>query len=137
MEKIIIKLYDTERQAEKDAVVFVVEDDMTDNIILKLISENINESASAESCLAAYQKLRDKLLGKGLGIRCKGSLINAVQSAMMSRTNNIYLAELGKQALKKDMVCIWDYCGITEFPDTEEQKCFIGKWRSSLSADKN
>lgn len=87
---------------------------------------------SGDSYLEAYQELRDKLLSFGYGIKCCGSLINAVQSGMMAYTPQIYLVTHGCQAMKKDIVGIWDKCDITEFPDTAEQKAFTEKWSGSL-----
>lgn len=75
--------------------------------------------------LPAYQKFRDKMLEAGYGIRCNGSRLNAVQSEMMGATDKVYLVEMGKQAQMKDVVHIWDYAEIDNFPDTKQQDIFL------------
>ena len=62
----------------------------------------------------------------------KSSQINAVQSGMMGATDKVYLVELGKQALMKDIAYIWDFADIEEFPNTEQQKEFFERWTKSL-----
>ena len=54
--------------------------------------------------------------------------INAVQSNLMSACEKIYLVEIGKQAQLKDVVFIWDYAEIHEFPNTKEQQKFTEQW---------
>lgn len=72
------------------------------------------------------------MLQLGYGIKCNGSRINAVQSGMMGATEKVYLVEFGRQALMKDIVYIWDYADITEFPNTKQQKDFFEQWTKSL-----
>ncbi len=131
MEKYDVKLYDLNRACELEGAVYADEGESSDDIILKITVENNAVTAGSEGYFTAYQELRDKLLEKGLGLRCSGSLINAVQSAMMAYSPKIYLVEPGKQALMKDVVNIWDYCDITDFPDTKKQEDFADKWRRS------
>lgn len=85
------------------------------------------ESAS-DAYLPAFQEFRDKLLTAGYGIKCNGSRINAVQSGMMEATDKVYLIEMGRQALTKDIVPIWDYADLDIFPNTEQQKKFFKQW---------
>ena len=134
MEKYDIRLYDLNKASEKDGIVYVEEDKSSDGFILKITVENKVITARAEDYLSAYQELRDKLLKKGFGLKCSGSLINAHQSAMMSYVPQIYLVEMGKQALAKNIVSIWSYCDIKTFPDTDEQHKYIEKWFESLKA---
>ena len=68
----------------------------------------------------------------GYGIKCNGSCRNVVQSGMMGSNAKNYLVELGKQALLRDTVSIYDYADINEFPNTQEQKAFLQKWIGSL-----
>ena len=134
MEKYDIKLYDLTHAFETQGVVLADEGESSDDIILKITVENTEITAKSEDYFSAYQELRDKLLKNGFGLKCNGSLINAVQSAMMSYTPKVYLVELGKQALLKNIVSIWGYYNITRFPDTKEQNQFVEKWRISLRA---
>lgn len=134
MEKYDIKLYDLNRTLEIEGVVFADEGELSDDIILKIKLENIVITAKSDGYFSAYQELRDELLENGFGLKCNGSLINAIQSSMMSYTRKVYLVEMGKQALLKNIVDIWGYCDITYFPDTREQNHFIEKWWTSLKA---
>ena len=72
------------------------------------------------------------MLQLGYGIKCNGSRLNAVQSGMMGATDKVYLVELGRQAVMKDIAHIWDYADITEFFDTKQQKEFFEQWTKSL-----
>ena len=68
---------------EKSAVIEVNED--SDDIEISMVVDGIEFFSSDKSYLAAYQKLRDKLLELGYGLQCNGSRINAIQSEMMGR----------------------------------------------------
>ena len=95
------------------------------------ISGEINEieiTSNGESYFESFQKFRDRLLGLGYGLKCKGSQINAVQSNMMGGSDKIYLVESGKPALMKDVVSIWEYADIDGFPDSKQQNEFHEKW---------
>lgn len=72
------------------------------------------------------------MLALGYGIKCNGSRINAIQSGMMGATDKVYLVEMGKQALKKDIVNIWDYADIDIFANTQQQNSFFDQWINSL-----
>ena len=134
MEKYDVMLFDFNKASEIKSIVYVGEDDSSDEIILKITIDNTVITTKSEGYFSAYQELRDKLLTIGFGLKCNGSLINANQSAMMSYTQKIYLVESGKQALIKNIVNIWDYCDISTFPDTKEQNQYTKKWFESLRA---
>ncbi len=132
MEKYEVILYDMDSASEVKGTVYADEGDTSDDIILEISVGKNTITEKADSYLAAYQKLRDELLKNGFGLKCNGSLVNANQSGMMSYTSKIYLVELGKQALTKDIVNIWDHCDMTSFPDTKEQNSYIEKWYDSF-----
>lgn len=132
MEKYDVKLYDLNRKTEIKGVVYADEADSSDDIFLKITVENIVITAKSDGYLLAYQELRDELLKNGFGLKCNGSLINANQSEMIAYAPKVYLVELGKQALAKDIVDIWGYCDINIFPDTKEQNQYIQRWFKSL-----
>lgn len=132
MEKYNVTLYDLSRKFEIKAVVYECDDDLSDDIILNIKSGNIDLTVRSEGYFTAYQELRDKLLEKGFGLKCNGSLINAAQSAMMACTPKVYLVEMCRQALNKDIVSIWEYCDINVFSDTKEQNQYIEKWYGSF-----
>lgn len=106
----------------------VDEGETTENIVIKAVVSGRAVVASNYNYLPAYQEFRDKLLQLGLGIKCNGSKINAVQSGMMGANDKIYLVEMGKQARMKDIVHIWDYAEINTFPDTRQQNTFFEQW---------
>ena len=64
----------------------------------------------------------------GYGLKCNGSRINAIQLNMMASYEKIYLVEMRKPTLRKDIVSIWDYAEINEFPNTKEQRTFADRW---------
>ncbi len=121
-----IAYYENEKQV-------IVNVDIQDDIIEMSCEVNgICFSSSGEYYFDTFQSLRDRLLELGYGIKCNGSRINAIQSGMRGYSENIYLVEIGKQALNKDIFRIWDYADIKDFPSTDEQKIYANKWYKSL-----
>lgn len=108
------------------------EAEKTDDIILCVSIGGTVFSANSHSYFVAFQKIRDKLLQQGYGLKCIGARIDVVQSAMASATNKVYITALGNQALKKDLKCLFDYADISEFPNTKEQNEYLEKWIESL-----
>lgn len=133
MEKYEITIINLNTQKEQILTVKVDESEETDYIVIKSPFLGQEISALDYNYLPAYQAFRDKLLQFGYGIKCNGSRLNAVQSGMMGATDRVYLVELGRQALMKDISYIWDYADITEFPDTKRQKAFFEQWTKSLA----
>jgi len=120
-------------QHEIELVIEADEAETTENIILRTQVKDNPISVSDYNYFSAYQGLRNKVLKLGYGIKCNGSRLNAVQSAMMGTNENIYLVELGRQALTKDIVSLYDYAEISSFPDTQEQTTFFQRWVDSLN----
>ena len=94
--------------------------------------DGVTFSALGEYYFETYQSFRDKLLDMGYGLKCNGSRINAVQSGMMGYCPKIYLVEMGKQALRSDIVNIWEYADISYFPNSKEQSEYSEKWYESI-----
>lgn len=132
MEEYRVMLFNLKTKTEMETTIFEDENETTSDFILKVQIEGQEICATDYNSLPAYQKLRDKLLKLGYGIKCNGSRINAVQSGMMGANDKIYLVELGKQALKEDIVSMYGYAEIDDFPGTEEQTAFSRKWFKSL-----
>lgn len=101
-------------------------------VTMRLLAAGREVSSSNEDLFSAYQELRDQLLSRGYGLKCNGSRINAVQSGMMAGCEVVYLVELGKQTLRKDIVGMFDYADIDEFPDTAQQMAFSKQWLQSF-----
>jgi hypothetical protein len=89
-------------------------------------------SASNYGYFQAFQEIRDKLLEKGYGLKCAGAMLNAVQSSMASATDKIYMVTLGEQAAQENLISLYEYVDILEFPNTNEQNQFAEKWIYSL-----
>lgn len=132
MEEYIVRMVELKTGQEFDSIIDADEAETTEEIVLETLLGDRKVSASDENYLPAFQKLRDQLLAAGYGIKCNGSRINAVQSGMMGASNKVYLVELGKQARMKDIVDLYDYADIGEFPDTLEQTAFFEKWTKSF-----
>ena len=106
--------------------------EVSDKIEISTVIDDIKFFSTNEIYFVAYQKFRDNLLELGYGLQCNGSKINAIQSGMMEHCEKIYLVEMGKQALTKQIVCIWDYADIDFFSDTKMQLDFADKWYKSI-----
>lgn len=106
----------------------VDEAEISENICINAKIKEREITSSNYNYLPAYQEFRDKLLEIGYGIKCNGSRLNAVQSGMMGAVDKVYLVEIGRQALMKDIVHIWDYADIDTFPDTKQQNDFLSHW---------
>lgn len=110
----------------------VSEEEQTDEFILRLTVCGREFIGRDYAYHRAFQKLRDGLLGAGYGICCKGALINAVQSEMMSGCEKVYLVELGRQARMSDVVFIYEFADMEDFPDTAAQEGFEESWYDSI-----
>lgn len=132
MEEYIITIVNIKTNSEFQATIFADEAETTEEILLKVFVEDKAICASDYNYLPAYQKLRDKLLEMDYGIKCNGSRLNAVQSGMMGANEKIYLVKLGEHASSKDIVSLYGYAEIDDFPNTEEQIVFSRKWYNSI-----
>ena len=128
MEIYDVILIDLNTKDELSIQVKVDEAETSENIVISAIIKKQEITSSNYDYLPAFQEFRDKLLITGYGIKCNGSRLNAVQSGMMGATDKMYLVEMGKQALMKDIVHIWDYAEIDTFPDTKQQNAFFIQW---------
>lgn len=112
-----------------DLTINIIEDD---SFTMSVSLDNHLFEVQEEDIFPTFQKLRDILLSKGIGMKCYGAMRNAHQSGMMSTSNKVYILTLGKPALKKDIATIFDYAEIQEFPNTREQEEFSQKWLNSF-----
>lgn len=128
MEVYEVVLLELRSNKELTIKVEVDEAETTENIVIRTMLKGQLIATSNDSYLPAYQEFRDKLLVIGYGLKCNGSRLNAVQSGMLGATEKVYLVEIGKQALLKDIVHIWDYAEIDTFPDTKQQNDFLEQW---------
>ena len=99
-----------------------------DNITFRCQFNELFIEESAETFFEAFQKIRDSLLSVSVGLLCNGSSINAHASQMMSNSSKIYLLHPFHSARLEDVVEVLDFCELSTFPNTEEQKRFFEEW---------
>ncbi len=133
MEKYEITLVELNTKDEIHIQIKVDEAETSENIIIYCKFKDTEITSTSYSYLTAYQEFRDKLLTLGYGVKCNGSRLNAIQSAMIEATDKVYLVEIGKQALTKDIAHIWDYADIDVFANTKQQNAFYEQWIESLN----
>ena len=81
-----------------DLTINIIEDD---SFTMSVSLDNHLFEVQEEDIFPTFQKLRDILLSKGIGMKCYGAMRNAHQSGMMSTSNKVYILTLGKPALKR------------------------------------
>lgn len=128
MEEHLVRVVELETGIERDLVIYEDEAEDTGDFLLETAVDGTKVSVADENTLPAFQKLRDQLLSYGYGIKCNGARINAVQSGMMGANNKMYLVELGRRTGRNDIVDIYDFTDISEFPDTAQQAEFAERW---------
>lgn len=134
MEKYVVKAIDLKSSTIFDLEIDADEGETSELIVLNTHVNGQQITSSDYYYFPAFQKLRDKLLEMGYGIKCNGSRLNAVQSEMMGAIEKVYLVTLGVQAFLKDAVCLYDFSDVTTFPNTAEQSQFVEKWMESLKS---
>ena len=128
MEQYEVTIMKLNTRCESRLTVEVDEGETSEDIVIHAVVSGHEISASNYNYLPAFQNFRDKLLCLGYGIKCNGARINAVQSGMMGANDKMYLVGVGKKPQMKDIVHIWDYADIAEFPDTQMQQAFFAQW---------
>lgn len=116
----------------KDAVV-----ELYDGIICKIrfISGEMHYETAAENYFYALRELRKILEPLGIKLLCKGCARNVYPSPMildMGCAIKAYEMTLGKRALIKDLVYIFDPCKPEDYATIAEQDAFYDEWISSL-----
>lgn len=132
MEQYQCKVVDLGYYDNKKSVIVKVIDDEQIEICTEI--DGIIVSISDQYYLETYQKFRDELLKLGYGLMCNGSRINAIQSGMMGYSEKVYLVEMGKQALREQIVSMWEFADIKTFPNTKEQLVYAQQWYESLKS---
>lgn len=132
MEKYNITAVNLLNKEKMNLIIVEDEAETSNDILLTVKLDNKEIVGSSESYFEAFKQLKDKLLELKYGLKCKGSLSNVVQSGMAANSDKIYIVELGRQALRKNLVSIYDYTDIFEFSNSKEQDEFAEQWYSSL-----
>ncbi|WP_061313637.1 hypothetical protein [Clostridium botulinum] len=132
MEKYNVTVVHILNKEETNLIIKSDEAETSDDIFFFVKLDNDEIVGSSEGHFEAFKQLKDKLLDLNYGIKCKGSLPNVVQSGMAANSDKIYVVELGKQALRKNLVSIYEYADILEFSNSKEQDEYAERWYSSL-----
>lgn len=121
------------------STLFVEEDEEenTGEFIFQAVMDGKEVISRHEYYFPAFQAFRDQLLLMGFGIQCQGSKLNAVQSPMMGASDKVYLVKMGEPARMKEVVSIWEYIALENYPNTEQQREFENEWHRSLRTQKN
>ena len=85
-----------------------------------------------DSMFTAFQKLMDQLYAMHYGMNCQCAKQNAMQSAMAYASDKIYLLTLGEQAMKKDLVSMFEPVELTMYCRSDEQLEYAQQWLASL-----
>jgi hypothetical protein len=87
-----------------------------------------------ESCWVAVQLMRESLEPLGYLFCCNAARKNAVMSRMGTQMGGemIYLVRMGKSALRRDMVDVFDYAPAKDVVTLIRQREFEEKWYQSL-----
>lgn len=98
--------------------------------------DNFYLEGEAENFFYALIELRKKLEMHNIKLLCKGCSRHVYPSAMILSMGDAVLAyelTLGKQALQKDLVNIFEPCKCDEYASIEEQYEYFEKWVASIS----
>ncbi|MCD5989309.1 hypothetical protein KDX30_15510 [Pseudomonas sp. CDFA 553] len=105
----------------------------TDLPSIRLDMENLNKTCYEVDLFTCFVKLRQEL--PDITFLCKGAKINVYPSRMSSQMSSglmAYELELGKQALKNNIVNIFDYEEEDLTNDPTIQSTFYADWTKSL-----
>ncbi len=120
-----------------DAKIHLYEEDPDDveNVKIELHYYDEKIECSAEFYFEALTLLRQTLEVQDIQILCKGANRNVYPSAMqmsMGTGRNAYAMTMGKQALLKDVVDIFDPSSLDECTTIQDQKEYFELWLDSL-----
>ena len=117
-----------------DAELEIVECD-DDTIKLIVRADDVYLDGESYNCFDALADLRSKAETLGILILCHGASLNVYPSGM-SKSMGIgvmaYKMTLGKQALRSDLVNIFEVDDSYIASTVEEQKAYFKKWIASL-----
>lgn len=133
MEKYEVICLNIAENSESKFIIYADEYECSDNIVLSLELDDEHICESGEYYFETFKKFKDELLKKGYGLKCCGSMKNAIQSTMAGYSDKIYLVTLGKPALKENLVSMFDFADISEFYMSDEQDEFFEIWNKSLT----
>lgn len=134
-EKLSIKLLDKVGNMIIGEISLYEEDpDNTENVLLKLCINGKHYNCSKENYFYALTELRRKLEKEGIQILCNGAAENVYPSGMilgMGVGRKAYKMEIGKKALMKDLIDIFDYDEELKCVSINKQEEFYNRWFKS------
>lgn len=95
------------------------------------VTEGYNISAEGENFFYALIELRKELELQDIKLLCKGCSRDVYPSPMilsMGDAEKAYKLTMGKHALKKDLVSIFEPCELDEYASIEEQYAYYEQW---------
>ena len=116
-----------------DGCVSIYEEDDRIRFVLELGSETF--SAVADDCFGAFCEIRKELEARDTYPRCLGATRNVFPSGMsrsMGAGVMAYRLTMGSQALRGDLVNIFDDANGSPSATVEEQERFFDEWITSL-----
>lgn len=120
---------------EIDLKIFEEWNENADNVAISFIYNGNNYFASHENYFEALIIIRNQLEKDNLQICCNGASQNVYPSPMllsMGSGQKAYRLTIGKQALNKDIIDIFEYDGSHKYTTVSKQKAFYKKWLESL-----
>jgi hypothetical protein len=133
MEKVEV-IVELRNKAEKKCQV-----DISESAPWKLIFTGVGLvrlEIEADDLFKACVLLRERLEQLGCKLLCNGARKNIIASGMsrqMGGGRKGYIVQLGRPALRSNLVDIFDYADSSLIASIEQQKSFYNKWVSSLS----
>jgi hypothetical protein len=113
----------------------VMVSDVCDDISVTLEVDEVTFSEKATDAFEAFSRIRASMAELGITPLCYGASRNVFPSGMSRSIGGgikAYRLTTGKQALLKDLVCIFDTGPDTEPASPQEQKAYFESWLSSL-----
>jgi len=133
MEELPCKIWNKIEDVEKEATIRVSSDDSSELVVTTV--GGASWQAQAGNPLASLNLIREQIEPQGLYLLCCGSRLDVSASGMArgSRaTRKVYRLELGKQAMRENMVDIFDPTEKENVATLQDQREFYQQWAASL-----
>ncbi len=131
-----VKAYEIKSKKVFELDLFVIESDVEDLITISTNLKEVKIIAADEFYFNTLQKIRKKLISKGVDLKCYGAMENVYPSPMMLNSTKAYILKNGEQARSKDIVDIFDYSDISVSICVEKQELFYSNWiKGIISSD--
>lgn len=105
---------------------------------INFMAEGYDISAEGENIFYAFIELRKRLELQDIKLLCKGCSRDVYPSPMilsMGDAIKAYKLTMGKHALTKDLVNIFEPCELDEYASIEEQYAYYEEWSRSKKTE--